>query len=136
MTEDTRRSTPRAASEPLLPGSAVAFERFAEALNILSLAVPPRVSVRQLLAFAIVANANAMGRSITLSEVREIAGDAIGQSIDRTIQQFFPPTRQDPDGLGWIEQELDLDDRRKKYLKLTAMGRYVVNEMTRALADH
>ena len=136
MTEDNRRSTPRAASEPLLPGSADAFKRFSAALRILSMAVPPRVSVRQLLAFAIVANANSMGRSITLSEVREIAGDAIGQSIERTIQQFFPPTRQDPDGLGWIEQELDLDDRRKKYLKLTAMGRYVANEMTKVILDH
>jgi hypothetical protein len=121
-------------SSPLQSSSALAFEHLAGALQILAEAVPARMSVRQVLAFTIIAYANAMGRSITLTEVREIAGEGLGQSIERTIQGFLAPTKREPDALGWLEQVPDEDDRRKKYLVLTERGRFIVNEMTKALA--
>lgn len=120
-------------SDRLLPISVNASQRLAKVGYILALGIPARVSVRQLLAFLIVANANAMGRSITLGEVRELAGDAMGQSIERTINNFFPPTKRDPEQLGWIEQVMDDDDRRRKYLVLTQEGRRVMNELSMAM---
>src|SRR5689334_4086022 len=97
--EKPPRSKSQGDSSALLPGSASAFEHLAAAIHVLSEAVPARMSVRQVLAFAIIAHANTMGRHITLSEVREIAGDALGQSIERTIQAFFNPTKREPDAL-------------------------------------
>ncbi|MCG9916908.1 MAG: hypothetical protein MH112_11215 [Phenylobacterium sp.] len=128
----TRKNLTMATTPDLLPGSAHAFERLAAAIQILSEMVPPRLSARQLLAFSIIAYANAMGRRITLAEVREIAGDGLGVSIERTINSFFEPTRREPDGLGWLEQVPDEDDRRRKFLVLTAEGRRAVNEITAA----
>ncbi len=123
----------RAISPDLLPGSARAFERLTGAMQIVAELVPPRLSARQLLAFSIIAHANAMGRRISLAEVREIAGDGLGVSIERTINSFFEPTRREPDGLGWLEQVPDEDDRRRKFLVLTTEGRLAVNEITAAL---
>lgn len=141
MTEDRKKEATRARSKrpegslKLLPGSAAAFGHLAAAVQVVAEAAPARMSIRQVLAFTIVAYANAMGRRITLSEVRELAGDALGQGIERSIAGFFAPTKREPDALGWLEQEPDEDDRRKKYLVLTERGRYVVNEITRALTS-
>lgn len=136
MTREKRPSRSRTleASPPLVHGSAAAFENLAAALQILSEACPPRMSVRQVLAFAIIAYGNAMGKKLSLADVREAAGEGLGQSIEKTIWAFFEPSPKEPDGLGWLEQEADPDDARRKYLILTDKGRYIVNEMTRALA--
>lgn len=122
-------------SAKLLPGSAAAFENLTETIFVFSSLVPARTSIRQVMAFAIIAQKNAMGSAVSLTDVREIAGEALGQSIERTIQQFFAPTVRDPDALGWLEQEEDPYDRRKKYLKLTDKGVEVVNAITTALSQ-
>lgn len=129
-----RSSTDQGASDGLLSTSADAFEHLAAVMQIIAEAVPARCSARQVLAFCIIVYANAKGQSVTLSQVREVAGEGLGQSIEKTIQMFFSPSKNQPDALGWLEQEVDEDDRRKKYLKLTARGRHVANEIARALA--
>ncbi|MFN3582759.1 hypothetical protein [Phenylobacterium sp.] len=132
---EAQASTDQGGSDKLLSTSADAFEHLAAVMQIIAEAVPARCSTRQVLAFCIIVYANAKGQSVTLSQVRETAGEGLGQSIEKTIQMFFAPSKQQPDALGWLEQEVDEDDRRKKYLKLTARGRHVANEITRALAD-
>lgn len=130
---EAQASTDQGGSDKLLSTSADAFEHLAAVMQIIAEAVPARCSTRQVLAFCIIVYANAKGQSVTLSQVRETAGEGLGQSIEKTIQMFFAPSKQHPDALGWLEQEVDEDDRRKKYLKLTARGRHVANEITRAL---
>lgn len=120
-------------SETLRFDSASACEHLATAFTILSEATPDRMSIRQMLAFLMIGYANAKGQSIALTQVRELAGEALGQSIERTIQVFFPPTKNMPSALNWVYQEVDEDDRRKKYLKLTAQGRWIINQVTQAM---
>lgn len=133
MPTETKTTRSRADSPSLNPRSADAFEHLAGAVNLLALAAPHRLSLKQMLAFTIIAQANAMGRSITITEVREIAGETLGQGIERQIGTFFEPCKQEPDAVGWLRQEIDEDDRRRKYLKLTDKGLRLVNEMTKAL---
>lgn len=98
------------------------FEHLAAALFALAERAPARLTLRQSLAFSIICYSNAMGRVITMKDLRELTDGVIGQSIEKSIQQFFTPSRDYPDGLGWLEQEADPDDRRKKYLRLTPQG--------------
>ncbi len=63
----------------------------------------------------------------------DVDGKAIlGRSIERTFGLFMEPTKQNPDGLGWVTQEMDPEDRRKKYPKLTDKGREAVTKITEA----
>ena len=89
--------------------------------------MPPRISFRQGVAFALVALGNAAGNRVTMTDVREVFNEAepsanVGQSIAKSFQIFFEPSKQEPNGLGWVYQETDEDDRRKKYLYLTTDG--------------
>ena len=100
---------PRQDEAPLLFGFADESER-----EIFSTLLIPILEV-----FA----ANAAGRSITMSDLRESAsgvksGDdvkVVGQSIAKTFEIFYEPTKANPDWLGWVQQELDENDRRVKY---------------------
>ncbi|MFN3558931.1 MAG: hypothetical protein ACK4UQ_06550 [Brevundimonas sp.] len=93
----------------------------------------PRTSGRQILAFLAVAQAEADGKSIMLSDIRDIEGSdgqpIIGQSIAQTFAMLLDPSEREPRGLGWVRQEVDPDDRRRKYLKLTDKGRAVLESI-------
>ncbi len=118
------------------PGGATMLESFAGFLLAMTSITPPRASARQMLAFCIVARANIRNESINLADLMTAGGDdgdgkaILGRSIERTFGLFMEPTRQNPDGLGWVTQELDPDDRRKKYLKLTERGWEAVATIT------
>lgn len=104
------------------------------ALAVLAEALPSRTTVRQASAFLYIAYHCAMNRSITLAEViSDLGTEVVGKSIERTIGTFLPKTKQNPEALGWIEQETDEDDRRKKYLRLTGAGRAVCSDLIEAL---
>ena len=93
--------------------------------------LPARTSARQLAAFLLIAQMNALGHSITLSDLYELAGfkedgePVLGPTMDRTIEPFLMPIKKRPDSLGWIMQEPDEDDLRRKYLRLTEKGKQV-----------
>jgi hypothetical protein len=114
----------------------------ADALRLIADAMPPRTSIRQVLAILEVFAANAGGRSITMSDLRESAsgvksGDGVkvvGQSIAKTFEVFYEPTKANPDWLGWVRQELDDNDRRIKYLRLTEKGEAVAAAIQAALS--
>lgn len=98
----------------------------------------PRTSARQILAFLAVVQADARGTSIMLSDIRDIEGrdgkPIIGQSIQQTFAMLLEPSDREPNGLGWVTQEVDEDDRRRKYLKLTDKGRAVATAMLGGLS--
>ncbi len=101
--------------------------------------LPARASYRQALAFMLLAQADLAGRKMTVSDLRDAAGDdlnglpKLGQSIERTYQLFLAPSKQEPNGLGWLKQVPDDDDRRKKHLRLTSEGLAVANHAVAAL---
>ena len=89
-----------------------------------------------MLAFCVVARAHIRNQSITMAELMTSVGDdergspILGRSIERTFGLFMEPSKHNPDGLGWVTQQLDEDDRRKKYLKLTDLGARAVELIT------
>lgn len=122
-----------------LAASATALFRMSSALQILAAKLPARTSTRQAMAFVTVAYLDAMGTPATLTQLREIAGVGVdkkpllGQSIERTFDTFLEPTKRTPDALAWCYQEVDEDDRRNKYIRLTTKGKRAAQEILEAL---
>ncbi|MGZ8408491.1 MAG: hypothetical protein ACXWVS_00985 [Hyphomicrobium sp.] len=86
-----------------------------------------RTTVRQLFAFLAVARAEATGNTILLNDIRLIEDPAtgqsiVGQSIRQTFAMLLVASEREPRGLGWVTQETDPDDKRRKFLKLTEEG--------------
>ena len=107
------------------------FTTFALAVQELARELPPRVTLRQLLTFALIVEEVSMGRDVTIAEIRKKAGsdklgeELLGQSIGRSYQLFLKPTKKEPDALGWAYVEENEDDRREKFLRLTPEGEAV-----------
>ena len=95
-----------------------------EALKTLAEALPSRLSIRQALAFIYVAEAEHRGQQITMSDLKEYFGDE-GKSVANTFEVFYDSKDRDPHCVGWVTQENDPSDRRKKFLRLTAEGHRV-----------
>jgi hypothetical protein len=116
--------------------SAKELETFARYLVALTSITPPRTSARQMLAFCMVAQAHIRNQSLNMADLMNAVGDdargvsILGRSIERTFGLFMEPTRANPDGLAWVTQVLDEDDRRKKYLRLTDLGAHAVRVIT------
>ena len=115
------------------------FMALAKALQFVSAKIPARTSLRQFYAFALIVEANSLGKSIIISDLKEIAGaddtgePIFGQSIGRSYQLLMEPTKRDPDGLGWIWLETDEDDQRRKIVRLTDKGEAIANHILRTL---
>lgn len=116
------------------------FMALAKALQILVHEIPARTSLRQVYAFVLIVEANSLGKSIIISDLKEIAGadntgePIFGQSIGRSYQLLMEPTKRDPDGLGWIKLETDEDDQRRKIVRLTEKGEAIANHLRRTVA--
>lgn len=114
-----------------ISSKAQAFAAFERAMRILSDAMPARASLRQGLAFAFVAYVNALGRNVTMTDLRDSfsqldnGAETVGQSLAKSFSLFID--EESSGGLGWITQEVDRSDKRKKYLRLTATGADVAN---------
>jgi hypothetical protein len=109
------------------------FDGFAAALSYLNTQVPGRTTGRQLQAFAFIAAANTRGMRVTLTDLKETPEtESVQRATDHmnnAYQMFLPPSVKDPNALGWIVQEPDLYDGRKKYLVLNDEGRRIATEM-------
>ncbi|WP_312490972.1 hypothetical protein [Brevundimonas sp.] len=115
------------------------YMAFAKTLQIIAAKIPARTSLRQIYAFALIVEANSLGKSIIVSDLKEIAGDddtgepIFGQSIGRSYQLLMEPTKRDPDGLGWIKLETDEDDNRRKIVRLTEKGEAIAGHIHRTI---
>ncbi|PZR35798.1 MAG: hypothetical protein DI526_05785 [Caulobacter segnis] len=71
-------------------------------------------------------------QSITMADLVQMGGDdergspLLGRSLERTFGLFLEPSKVHPDALSWVGQEVDPDDRRRKYLKLSKLGETAV----------
>jgi hypothetical protein len=117
------------------------FMTFAAALQTLAKELPTRVTVRQLLTFAMIVEQVSLGHNITIATIREKAGsdkhgdELLGQSIGRSYQLFLKPTKKEPDALGWAYVEENEDDRREKFLRLTPEGEEVAHKIAKLLKE-
>lgn len=117
------------------------FEAFAKVLQIIATEIPARTSLRQVYAFALIVEANSLGKAIIVSDLKDIAGadkagePIFGQSIGRSYQLLMEPTKRDPDGLGWIKLETDEDDQRRKIVRLTPKGETIADHIRRTLTS-
>lgn len=107
--------------------SAPTLRRMRDAMRVLSLELPPRVSLRQAIAFTYVADACASGRRVTMRDIRDFFSEEEGSSGAGSVANTFAVFLDDDrDGsLGWIEQRVDRDDKRKRFLHLTDDGKEV-----------
>ena len=130
-----------ATTSRLPASSSTVLQRFLTMNRQLADLLPARIGLKQLLMFSLVGYANAAGRDLTLTEIRQLAGkgsdgeDLLGASIERTYAIFMAPTKRYPDGLGWMTQVGDPDDRRKKFLKLTPTGAAVFHKLINLLTE-
>ena len=114
-----------------ISNKAEAFAALERAMRILSDAMPARASLRQGLAFVFVAYVNALGRNVTMTDLRDSfsqldnGAETVGQSLAKSFSLFID--EEGSGGLGWVKQEVDRADKRKKYLRLTASGADVAN---------
>lgn len=56
----------------------------------------------------------------------------IAANLNKSYQMFLPPSPKDKEALGWVQQQPDESDGRKKYLVLTEEGRAIVLQMAEA----
>ncbi len=122
-----------------LAGRADSLKRLSDSYVYLTDLLPPRCTARQVSGFLLLAYLQAIGRSPTLTELVEFAGDdskgipVLGASYERVLSPFMRPAMRDPGATGWIMQIEDEYDRRRKMLALTAKGRAVALTLADAI---
>ena len=116
-----------------LPATAAAdFERLSAVLTVLAELAHERMTVRQALFFTSAAYLDAMGQTSSVPIIRE-AYPVLKRAGEKIKETLLDPTPRYPDALGWLEQETDPDDRRMRYLKVSAEGRAVGHALLDAL---
>lgn len=112
---------------------------FSTVLIVLAELSPERTTAAQLSFFLTAAIADLAGKPATFTELRDATGPVIGKSLHTTYQIFLDKERRRSDsvrvsqGVGWLERELDPTDNRRHYLRLTAKGREVIDEVVAAI---
>lgn len=86
-----------------------------------------RLTINQAAFFLIAAAADARGVPLTMGEIMERGEGVLTKSLKTTYKVLLEPTPHYKNiGLGWLTRETDADDERRKYLRLTDLGRDVV----------
>ena len=92
-----------------------------------------RLTVSQAAFFALAAAADASGRPATRSRLLSASGADFRPSLKNSYRQLLPPSRVYPSALGWLEPEENPDDSREQFLRLSEVGRNVVQGALLAL---
>ena len=94
--------------------------------------VPERTTLAQMTFFLLAAIADLGGKPATFTDIKEAVGPAVNRSLHTTYKLFLdrPLKRSDYEsnrqGLGWLTREMDPNDNRKNYLRLTSSGRAII----------
>lgn len=112
--------------------SAADLEQLAVVISLMTERGSEKLTMRQCLFFLAAAYLDLRNVSVNIAKIREIY-PTIGRSIEKSKEQLLEPTKHTPDALGWLSQEMDEDDRRQRWLKLTPKGRKIVEDISIAL---
>jgi len=114
------------------------LKRFTAPVMRLASLAPDRLSLGQAVFFIEAARADLAGHPVTVSELLERTSQTISRSLGTTYQVFLEAEegkRAKRAALGWLVREIDPADNRRKYLRLTAKGRRVVEELIPAAQE-
>lgn len=128
----TAMTTTKRQSEPLTLHTRD-FANFSAAMIVLAEMAPDRMSLSQGIFFVLTATADLAGKQPTFSDIKEAVGDTVNRSLHTTYRVLLEPSRNYPNGLGWLRQEANPMDARQKFLKLTPKGKKVMNGVLAAL---
>ncbi len=112
--------------------SAEDFERLAGVLTVLAELAHERMTVRQALFFCSAAYLEAMGQSASVPIIRD-AVPVLKRAGEKIKETLLEPTDRYPDALGWLEQTVDPNDRRMRYIKTSEEGREIALALVDAL---
>lgn len=104
-------------------------------LGVMHLAelTPERLTAGQIVIFLHAAIGDLSGVPMTLSDIKDVVGDGVGQSLRTTYRVFLDgnlsSNKNRGMGLHWLRSEIDPNDNRRKLLRLTDEGRRVMNEL-------
>ena len=102
-------------------------------LSILAEFGSDRLTVSQASFFLAAAEAEAMGKPATRTEL--IQSGQFRPGIRNSYRQLTPASRQYPTGLGWLIGQADPDDDRAQFLRLSREGKRVLDIALSALAQ-
>jgi hypothetical protein len=100
------------------------FENLVEVAAEVSSRGHDSMSVSQMLIFLKAAAADLAGHPTTMTDLKTELGPAIGKSIHTTYGTLLDNNGRRR-AIGWLRQEENPDNRRQKFLRLTAAGREV-----------
>jgi hypothetical protein len=113
--------------------SAGDLRSFSQAMTILADLAPERMTLSQAIFFVLAGTADLAGQDPTYSEIKLAVGDKINRSLNTTYRILLGPSRLYPNGLGWLRQEINPQDNREKFLRLTDEGRRVLDQVATAI---
>lgn len=118
-----------------LSGALSELRHFNAILLRLAALAPERLSLAQAVFFIEAARADLSGKPATFTELREKTGPAISKSLHTTYKVFLSAQDREPKrqaALGWLARETDPTDNRRKYLRLTATGYRIIEDLMQA----
>lgn len=118
-----------------LSGALSELRHFNAILVRLAALAPERLSLAQAVFFIEAARADLSGKPATFTELREKTGPAISKSLHTTYKVFLGAKDREPKrqaALGWLARETDPTDNRRKYLRLTATGYRIIEDLMQA----
>lgn len=118
-----------------LIGSARDFQRFGETMLVLAELAPERMTLSQTIFFVLAGTAELSGKQPTFTDIKEAVGEQLNRSLHSTYRVLMEPSRAFPKGLGWLTTELNPNDNREKFIRLTAKGRSVLRAVQMTMKD-
>lgn len=116
-------------------GAPAAMNDLLRLMQNVALVVPERTTIRQFVFFLAALRSATAGQMVTRAELIRELDEVMGRSIEKSAALWFQPTPSYPEGVGWLDHQLNRRDHREKLIKTTAKGNGVVALLTQLVED-